>query len=36
VTIFGEETTHWPAFRIASRGVGYVPEGRRIFPNLTV
>jgi len=36
VTIFGEETTHWPAFRIASRGVGYVPEGRRIFPNLSV
>jgi len=36
VTVFGEDTTHWPAFRIASRGVGYVPEGRRIFPNLSV
>jgi len=28
--------TRWPAFRIASSGVGYVPEGRRIFPNLSV
>jgi branched-chain amino acid transport system ATP-binding protein len=36
ITIFGEETTRWPAFRIAGLGVGYVPEGRRIFPNLTV
>jgi branched-chain amino acid transport system ATP-binding protein len=36
ITILGEETTHWPAFRIAALGVGYVPEGRRIFPNLTV
>jgi branched-chain amino acid transport system ATP-binding protein len=36
VTIFGTETTRWPAYRIASRGVGYVPEGRRIFPNLSV
>jgi branched-chain amino acid transport system ATP-binding protein len=36
VTIFGKETTNWPPFRIAALGVGYVPEGRRIFPNLTV
>ena len=36
VTIFGEETTRWPPFRIAALGVGYVPEGRRIFSNLTV
>jgi branched-chain amino acid transport system ATP-binding protein len=36
VTIFGTETTRWPAYRIASRGVGYVPEGRRVFPNLSV
>ncbi|MFI5014858.1 MAG: ABC transporter ATP-binding protein [Hyphomicrobiales bacterium] len=36
VTIFGTDTTHWPTFRIAARGVGYVPEGRRIFPNLSV
>jgi branched-chain amino acid transport system ATP-binding protein len=25
-----------PTFQIAGLGVGYVPEGRRIFPNLTV
>ncbi|HTZ37616.1 MAG TPA: ABC transporter ATP-binding protein [Stellaceae bacterium] len=36
IQIFGEETTRWPPYRIAALGVGYVPEGRRIFPNLTV
>src|SRR5271165_4882433 len=36
VTIFGKETTRWPPFRIAASGVGYVPEGRRIFANLSV
>jgi len=36
ITIFGKDTTRWPTFRIASLGVGYVPEGRRIFANLSV
>ncbi len=36
VVIFGQDTTHWPTFRIAAQGVGYVPEGRRIFVNLSV
>jgi branched-chain amino acid transport system ATP-binding protein len=36
VEIFGKETTRWPAHRIAGLGVGYVPEGRKIFGNLTV
>ncbi len=36
VRIFGQDTTDWPSFRIAGLGVGYVPEGRRIFANLTV
>jgi len=36
VTIFGTRTTGWPPFRVAALGVGYVPEGRKIFPNLTV
>jgi branched-chain amino acid transport system ATP-binding protein len=36
VTIFGEDATRWPTFRIAASGVGYVPEGRRIFANLSV
>ncbi len=36
VEVFGIETTRLPSFRIAALGVGYVPEGRRIFPNLSV
>src|SRR5246127_3634931 len=36
ITVFGQDTTHWPTFRIAALGVGYVPEGRRIFANLSV
>src|SRR5215469_10571895 len=36
VRIFGQTTTDWPPYRIAALGVGYVPEGRRVFPNLTV
>jgi branched-chain amino acid transport system ATP-binding protein len=36
VNMFGTDTTRWPSFRIAALGVGYVPEGRRVFPNLTV
>jgi len=36
VTIFGQDTTAWAPFRIAAAGVGYVPEGRRVFANLTV
>jgi branched-chain amino acid transport system ATP-binding protein len=36
ISILGSDTTNWPPFRIAGLGVGYVPEGRKIFPNLTV
>jgi branched-chain amino acid transport system ATP-binding protein len=36
VRIFGHVTTDWQPYRIAALGVGYVPEGRRIFPNLSV
>jgi len=36
VRMFGHDTLGWPAFRIANQGVGYVPEGRKIFANLTV
>jgi branched-chain amino acid transport system ATP-binding protein len=36
VRIFGHATTDWAPFRIVALGVGYVPEGRRIFPSLTV
>jgi branched-chain amino acid transport system ATP-binding protein len=36
VQVFGQDTTRLPPFRVAALGVGYVPEGRRIFANLTV
>jgi branched-chain amino acid transport system ATP-binding protein len=36
VRVFGTEVARAPTFRIAGLGVGYVPEGRRIFPNLSV
>jgi branched-chain amino acid transport system ATP-binding protein len=36
IEIFGQDTTRYPPFRVAGLGVGYVPEGRRVFPNLTV
>src|SRR5467141_2917807 len=32
----GHEVRNFPSFRIAQLGVGLVPEGRQIFPNLTV
>lgn len=36
VRIFGRTTTDWQPYRVAALGVGFVPEGRRIFSNLTV
>jgi branched-chain amino acid transport system ATP-binding protein len=36
VRVFGQDVTKLPTYRIAGLGVGYVPEGRRIFANLTV
>jgi branched-chain amino acid transport system ATP-binding protein len=36
VTVFGRDTTRWPTYRVAALGVGYVPEGRKIFANLSV
>lgn len=36
VLVAGEEITGRPAERIARLGVAHVPEGRRIFPGLTV
>ena len=36
VKVFGQDATRMPTFQIAALGVGYVPEGRRIFSNLTV
>ncbi|HVX98845.1 MAG TPA: ABC transporter ATP-binding protein [Pseudorhodoplanes sp.] len=31
----GEDVRALPSYRIAQRGIGLVPEGRQVFPNLT-
>jgi len=36
VRVFGQDVTHWSPYRIARLGLGYVPEGRKIFGALTV
>jgi len=36
VKLFGAVVSGLPAYRVAASGLGYVPEGRRIFPSLTV
>jgi branched-chain amino acid transport system ATP-binding protein len=36
VLVRGDDVTGLPAYKIASQGISYVPEGRGIFPNLTV
>lgn len=36
VLLNGEEIGHLPAHAIARRGVGLVPQGRRVFPSLDV
>jgi branched-chain amino acid transport system ATP-binding protein len=32
----GQDVTGWPPEKMARLGIGYVPEGRGIFPNLSV
>lgn len=36
VQLFGTDSSRAPTHEVARRGVAYVPEGRAIFPNLTV
>jgi branched-chain amino acid transport system ATP-binding protein len=36
VQVLGQDCTTWPPYRIAALGVGFVPEGRRVFANLSV
>jgi branched-chain amino acid transport system ATP-binding protein len=36
VSVHGDDVTRLPTERIVIRGIGYVPEGRMIFPNLSV
>lgn len=35
ITFQGQDITRMPAHRIPRLGIGYVPQGRRIFPKLT-
>lgn len=36
IVLDGEDITNIPPYQRASRGIGLVPEGRRLFPDLTV
>jgi urea transport system ATP-binding protein len=36
IVLDGADITRWPAERRARAGIGYVPQGREIFPHLTV
>lgn len=36
VRFMGRDITHLPPYRIARMGMGYVPEGRMVFPSLQV
>jgi branched-chain amino acid transport system ATP-binding protein len=36
IRVFGQEVRKLASYRIAQLGIGLVPEGRQIFPNLTV
>ena len=36
IRCFGQELLGKPPYRIAAAGLGYVPQGRRLFPSLTV
>lgn len=36
ITFQGRDITRLPSHRIAKAGIGYVPQGRQIFPSLTV
>ncbi|MEX6507401.1 ABC transporter ATP-binding protein [Jiella sp. M17.18] len=36
IRLFGKEMVRAPSFRIAGAGVGYVPEGRKIFGHMSV
>ena len=36
VVFDGTDVTRWPSYRIGQAGMGLVPQGRRIFPSLSV
>src|SRR5438094_677243 len=36
ITLDGQDITRWPSDRRARAGLGYVPQGREVFPHLSV
>jgi ABC-type branched-subunit amino acid transport system ATPase component len=36
ISLLGAEVTNWPTFRRVAAGIGFSPEGRRVFPNMTL
>ncbi len=36
VRLKGQDVAGWPPYRLVDRGVALVPQGRRVFPSLTV
>jgi branched-chain amino acid transport system ATP-binding protein len=36
VSVKGVDVTGWPSHRVARAGIGWVPEGRQIFTDLTI
>jgi branched-chain amino acid transport system ATP-binding protein len=36
ITFLGEDITHLPPYKITALGIAHVPEGREVFPELTV
>ena len=36
VSFMGQDVSTWPPYRIAQRGLGFVPEDRRVFTDLSV
>jgi branched-chain amino acid transport system ATP-binding protein len=36
VRLKGEDVAGWPPYRLVERGMALVPQGRRVFPSLTV
>jgi urea transport system ATP-binding protein len=36
ILLSGQDITNWPSHKITRAGIGYVPQGREIFPKLSV
>jgi branched-chain amino acid transport system ATP-binding protein len=36
IAVRGKDVTRWPSHRVARAGIGWVPEGRQVFTDLTI